>query len=178
MLTLLRRGRVNDTGAVWARQPLPLQACQPRAARYAAPKQDPDPKPGRSHRHSPNAARAAVITVARTVAYYSRTTYLQDGFETGFVFRIDTSGGVCGVHGMHGVSGDAADASRCGRRSRLGSNGFGFVAQSSADAADALGCAGSGMGLWGDGDGLDCVSPALAVRVDTHFCCVLLSTCC
>ena len=73
------------------------------------------------------------------------------------------------MHGMHGVSGDAADASRCGRRSRLGSNGFGFVAQSSADAADALGGAGSGMGLWGDGASLDCVSPALAVRVDTHL---------
>jgi hypothetical protein len=66
---------------------------------------------------------------------------------------------------MHGARGEATDASRCGPRSRLGSNGFGFVAQSSADAADALGCAGSGMGLWGDGDGLDCVSPALAVRV-------------
>ena len=83
---------------------------------------------------------------------------------------------------MHGVSGDAADASRCGRHSRLGSNGFGFVAQSSADAADALGCAGSGMGLWGDGVSLDCVSPALAVRVDTHLLLVayflLLSTCC
>ena len=86
------------------------------------------------------------------------------------------------MHGMHGVSGDAADASRCGRHSRLGSNGFGFVAQSSADAADALGCAGSGMGLWGDGVSLDCVSPALAVRVDTHLLLVayflLLSTCC
>ena len=69
---------------------------------------------------------------------------------------------------MHGMRGEATDASRCGGRSRLGSNGFGFVAQSSADAADALGCAGSGMGLWGDGDGLDCVSPALAVRVDAH----------
>ena len=73
---------------------------------------------------------------------------------------------MCGVHGMHDMRGEATDASRCGGRSRLGSNGFGFVAQSSADAADALGCAGSGMGLWGDGDGLDCVSPALAVRVD------------
>lgn len=69
---------------------------------------------------------------------------------------------------MHDMRGEATDASRCGGRSRLGSNGFGFVAQSSADAADALGCAGSGMGLWGDGDGLDCVSPALAVRVDAH----------
>ena len=67
---------------------------------------------------------------------------------------------------------------RDGPSSLTARNGFGFVAQSSADAADALGCAGSGMGLWGDGDGLDCVSPALAVRVDTHFCCVLLSTCC
>ena len=69
---------------------------------------------------------------------------------------------------MHDMRGEATDASRCGGRSRLGSNGFGFVVQSSADAADALGCAGSGMGLWGDGDGLDCVSPALAVRVDAH----------
>ena len=31
VLTLLRKDRVNDAGAVWARQPLPLQAWQPRA---------------------------------------------------------------------------------------------------------------------------------------------------
>ena len=89
---------------------------------------------------------------------------LQNGFETGFVFRIDTSGSACG---MNDVSGDAAAGSHCGRH-RLGSNGFGFVAQSAPDGTDALGCAGSGMGLWGDGTGLDCVSPALALRVDTH----------
>ena len=43
VLTLLRKGRVNDTGAVWARQPLPLQACQPRACENGPPKLDPGP---------------------------------------------------------------------------------------------------------------------------------------
>eukprot|EP00964_Phaeocystis_antarctica_P158783 scaffold129648_cov57-Phaeocystis_antarctica.AAC.2 len=73
VLTLLRKGLVNDTGAVWARQPLPLQACQPRACATSRPQARPRPRTWPQPQPQPELYPCSTHR-GRTAAYYSLTT--------------------------------------------------------------------------------------------------------
>jgi len=96
---------------------------------------------------------------------------LHKGFETEFVFRIDARGVFCALDPLRSLppARFPLAAEDC-NSARFGSNGFALVLQSAAEGDEALGCAGGGGGLWGDGEGCsDCISPALVLRLDTYL---------
>ena len=107
-----------------------------------------------------------VVSLVRPRAFVAGAMWLDTplhlaaGFESRFDFRF-TEQSLCST-------GAGSTVSPCEGARPVGDSGLSFVVHSAADSAGALGCAGDGYGIAARGECNDCISPALAVRFETH----------